>query len=154
MLLPKYQVSGCFNPRAWQPRKLHRKRRKSKWLVYIPTGIIGSWNQWRRIVLFIPSDVYSRKSKVSEDTHLSISIDSSRERLRKPVQSDRFQNVIRGNRIVGPFQEFLSNPVHVSFAAVTVNYTSLCMAHHASRAIGLDDKTCPMVLGRVPCSIA
>jgi microsomal epoxide hydrolase len=38
-------------PRAWQPSKLHRKRRKSKRLVYIPTGIIGRWDRWRLIDL-------------------------------------------------------------------------------------------------------
>lgn len=88
-----------------------------------------------------------------EETHLSISIDRSRERLRKPVQGDRFQNIIWVKRIVNPFQEFFSNPVGVSFA-VHVDYALFCATHHANRAIGLDDKTCPMVLGRVPCSVA
>lgn len=51
-----------------------------------------------------------------EGTHLSISIDRSRERLRKPVQGDRFQNILWGKRIVNPFQEFFPNPAGVSFA--------------------------------------
>lgn len=88
-----------------------------------------------------------------EETHLSISIDRSRERLRKPVQGDRFQNVLWGKWIVDPFQEFFSNPAGVSFA-VYVDCALLSAAYHASRAIGLDAKTCPMVLGRVPCSVA
>lgn len=153
MLLPEYQVSSGFNPRARQRSKFHRERRKSKWLVDIPTGVIGSRNWWRRVVLFIPIRCLLVEVENLKETHLSISIDRSRERLCKPVQGDRFQNILWGQWIVDPFQELFSNPAGVSFA-VYVDYALLSAAYHASRAIGLDDKTCPMVLGRVPCSVA
>jgi hypothetical protein len=44
-------------------------------------------------------------------TYFSIGVDASWEGLGEPVQGDRIQDVLVPRCLVGPFDEFLSNPV-------------------------------------------
>jgi hypothetical protein len=82
----------------------------------IPTRIIGSGNRWRWIVLYkcgleTLASVYINIGKV---THLTIGINGPRECLCQPIQCDRLQDVDRSERIINPFQEFLTHPVEIS----------------------------------------
>lgn len=114
MLLPEHQITSCLNPGAWQSSKFLRERREPKWFLDVPTRIICS--RYRRGRVVLSNQIRSTEADDHpwiENTHLSVSIDCPGECICKPVQSDRFQDIIRREGIIDPFTEFLANPEYI-----------------------------------------
>jgi hypothetical protein len=75
----------------------------------------------------------------------------------KPVEAYVCEEVIEWWGFVAPFEELLADPGVYVLAAQTLRGGISKWkrgSYQASIAKGFDESTCPIVLGRVPCSIA